>query len=238
MFNRVCQNDRGVKLMNLMKLNWQFIKDSLPLYREAAWITLKLAFWGILISLIIGLVSSLILYFKVKAVRNIIQVYIEISRNTPLIIQLFFLYFGLTKLGITLSENACAIIGLSFLGGSYMAESFRSGLEAVGKTQIESGLSIGLSKIQLVRYVILPQAFSISIPSIGANCIFLLKETSIVGAIAVVDLMNVTKDLIGMYYQTSEALFMLVAAYLIMILPLSLLLTWLERKVRYAEFGN
>lgn len=221
-----------------MKLNWQFILDSLPLYRDAAWITLKIGFWGILFSLAIGLICSIAQYFRVKLLRSIVQVYIELSRNTPLLIQLFFLYFGLTKLGIALSENTCAIIGLSFLGGSYMAEAFRSGLEAVSRSQIESGLSIGLSRAQLVRYVILPQAFSVGIPSIGANCIFLLKETSIVGAIAVVDLMNVTKDLIGMYYQTFEALFMLVAVYLIMILPLSIFLTWLERKARYAEFGN
>ncbi|PNT90658.1 amino acid ABC transporter permease [Clostridium thermosuccinogenes] len=221
-----------------MNLNWQFIIDSLPLYGEAALTTLKLGFWGILFSLIIGFVCSIVLYFKVKGLKTIVHAYIELSRNTPLLIQLFFLYFGLTKLGVTLSENACAIIGLSFLGGSYMAEALRSGLEAVSRSQIESGLSIGLSRTQLVRYVVLPQAFSVSMPSLGANCIFLLKETSIVGAIAVVDLMNVTKDLIGMYYQTFEALFMLVAVYLIMILPLSILLTWLERKVRYAEFGN
>ncbi|NLM12881.1 MAG: amino acid ABC transporter permease [Epulopiscium sp.] len=221
-----------------MNLNWQFIIDSLPLYREAAWTTLKLGFWGILFSLMIGFICSIVLYFKVKVLKTIVHIYIELSRNTPLLIQLFFLYFGLTKVGIALTETACAIIGLSFLGGSYMAEAFRSGFEAVSKTQIESGLSIGLSKTQLVRYVVLPQAFSVSIPSIGANCIFLLKETSIVGAIAVVDLMNVTKDLIGMYYQTLEALLMLVVIYLVMILPLSLILTWLERKVRYAEFGN
>lgn len=221
-----------------MILNWQFIMNSLPLYLEAGWTTLKLGFLGILISLIIGFVCSIVLYFKVKVLKSIVQVYIELSRNTPLLIQLFFLYFGLTKLGIALSENACAIIGLSFLGGSYMAEAYRSGLEAVSKTQIESGLSIGLNKAQLIRYVIFPQAFSVSMPSLGANCIFLLKETSIVGAISVVDLMNITKDLIGMYYQTFEALFMLVAVYLVIILPLSLLLTWFERKVRYAEFGN
>jgi len=221
-----------------MNLNWQFIIDSLPLYQEAAWITLKLGFWAILISSIIGFICSIILYFEVKGLKSIVKIYIELSRNTPLLIQLFFLYFGLTKLGITLSENTCAIIGLSFLGGSYMAEAFRSGLESVSRSQIESGLSIGLSKAQLVSYVVLPQAFSVSMPSVAANCIFLLKETSIVGAIAVVDLMNVTKDLIGMYYQTFESLLMLVAAYLIIILPLSMLLTWLERRVRYAEFGN
>lgn len=221
-----------------MNINWEFIRDNIPLYQEAAWLTLKLAFWGILLSLIIGLVCSAVLYFRVKIVKNIVQVYIELSRNTPLLIQLYFLYYGLTKIGITLSENACAIIGLSFLGGSYMAEAFRGGIEAVSKTQVESGLSIGLSKMQLIRYVILPQAFSLSVPAVGANCIFLLKETSVVGAIAVLDLMNVTKDLIGSYYQTFESLFMLVISYLIILLPLSIFLTWLERKVRYAEFGN
>ncbi len=133
---------------------------SLPLYREAAWTTLKLGFWGILLSLIIGFVCSIVLYFKVKGLKTIVQAYIELSRNTPLLIQLFFLYFGLPKLGITLSENVCALMGLSFLGGSYMTEALRSGLEAVGRSQIESGLSIGLSQTQLVRYVVLPQAIS------------------------------------------------------------------------------
>ena len=221
-----------------MNINWQFITSKLPLYEKAAWLTLKLAFWGILASIIIGLICSVILYYKVKVLDVIVRAYVELSRNTPLLIQLFFLYYGLTKLGVTLSETACAIIGLSFLGGSYMAEAFRGGIEAVSKTQIESGLSIGLTKAQLARYVILPQAFSVSVPAIGANCIFLLKETSIFSAIAIVDLMNVTKDLIGVYYQTFESLFMLVVSYLIILLPLSLLLTWLERKVRYAEFGN
>lgn len=229
-------NDK--KWGDVMSFNWQFIFDSLPLFGEAAWTTLKLGFWGILLSIVIGLLCSIVLYFRLKGLSWIVHAYIELSRNTPLLIQLFFLYFGLPKIGIHFSENTCAVIGLSFLGGSYMAEALRSGLEAVGRSQIESGLSIGLSKQQLIRYVVMPQAFTVSLPSLGANCIFLLKETSIVGAIAVVDLMNVTKDLIGMYYQTFETLSVLVVIYLLMILPLSIFLTWLERKVRYAEFGH
>lgn len=221
-----------------MSFDWNFVLESLPLYEKAAWLTLKLAFWGTFISLVIGLLCSVILYFKVKGLSIIVKAYIELSRNTPLLVQIFFLYFGLPKVGLKMSETACAIVGLSFLGGSYMAEAFRSGFEAVSKSQIESGLSIALSKSQLARYVILPQAFSVSIPSLSANCIFLLKETSILGAISILDVMNVTKDLIGMYYKTYEALAMLVAVYLIMILPLSFILSWLERKVRYAEFGN
>jgi len=221
-----------------MNINWQFIIDNLPLYEKAAWLTIKLAFWGILLSILIGIICSLILYFKVKVLNKVVQAYIELSRNTPLLIQLFFLYYGFTKIGVRMSETTCAVVGLAFLGGSYMAEAFRGGIEAVSRSQIESGLSIGLSKLQLGRYVILPQAFSVSLPSVGANCIFLIKETSIVGAISIMELMNVTKDLIGMYYQTFEALTMLVISYLIILLPVSIFLTWLERKVRYGEFGN
>lgn len=221
-----------------MNIDWDFIVSSLPLYEKAAWLTLKLAFGGILISLVVGLICSLVLYYKIKGLKTIVQAYIEISRNTPLLVQIFFLYFGLPKIGITISEGTCAIIGLAFLGGSYMAEAFRSGIEAVSKSQIESGLSIALSNYQLARYVIIPQAFSVSLPSLGANCIFLIKETSVLGAISILDVMNVTKDLIGMYYKTFESLAMLVVVYLILLLPLSILLSWLERKVRYAEFGN
>jgi polar amino acid transport system permease protein len=221
-----------------MNIDWNFIMTSLPLYEKAAYITLKLAFAGIVLSLVIGLVCSIILYFKVKVIDTVVQAYIELSRNTPLLVQIFFLYFGLPKLGLKMSESTCAIIGLAFLGGSYMAEAFRSGIEAVSKTQIESGTSIGLSKMQVVRYVIVPQAFSVSMPSLSANCIFLLKETSILGAISIIDVTNLTKDLIGMYYRTFESLALLVIVYLIMILPLSFVMSWLERKVRYAEFGN
>ncbi|WP_342562199.1 amino acid ABC transporter permease [Paenibacillus sp. FSL R7-0345] len=221
-----------------MNLDWEFIMESLPLYGDAMWLTVKLALIAIALSLVLGLVFSLVLFYKVKGLRSIILSYIELSRNTPLLVQLFFLYYGLPKVGIHMSEFTCAVVGMTFLGGSYMTEAFRSGIEAVGRTQLESGLSIGLSKVQLARYVILPQALAISIPSLGANAIFLLKETSIVGAIALMDLMNVAKDLIGMHYKTAESLLLLVLAYLILVLPLSLLLSWVERKVRHAEFGN
>jgi polar amino acid transport system permease protein len=221
-----------------MHLNWEFMLQSLPLYQKAAILTLQLAIGGIGVSLLIGLLCSIILYYKTPILSSVVRVYIEFSRNTPLLIQLFFLYYGFTKLGLTMGEYTCAILGLSFLGGSYMAEAFRGGMESVGKSQIEAGLSLGLSNRELIRYVILPQAFTISLPAVGANCIFLLKETSIVGAIAIPELMHLTQDLIGMYYQTYESLFMLVVSYLIMLLPLSFGLTWLERKLRYAEFGN
>lgn len=219
-------------------MDLEFIARHAGQFVQAAGLTLNLAFWGILLSLLIGLACSLLIYFRVRVFSQIAKIYIEFSRNTPLLIQLFFLFYGLPKIGVMISAQACAVIGLSFLGGSYMAESFRSGFEAVGKTQLEAGLSIGLTRMQLTRYIILPQAFSVSIPSLTANAIFLLKETSIFSAIALADLMFVAKDLIGMYYKTFEALSMLVASYLIILLPLSILLRWVERRVRYAEFGH
>ena len=218
-------------------MDWSFIIKNVPIYIEATILTVTLAALGIILSIVIGVICSNIIYFKVKVLGVLAKGYIEVSRNTPLLIQLFFLYYGLTKLGVKITGFTCGVIGLSFLGGSYMAESFRGGLEAVPKSQIESGISLGLSKFQVFRYIIIPQAFSIAIPSIGANCLFLLKETSIVGAIAIADLMFVAKDLIGMYYKTKEALFMLVIAYLIILLPMSILITWLERRSRNAEYG-
>ena len=163
--------------------------------------------------------------------------YTEISRNTPLLVQLFFIYYGLPKIGIQTDAEACGIAGLAFLGGSYMAEAFRSGLEAIDVIQMESSLSLGMSRFQAMRYVVLPQAISISVPAIVANVIFLLKETSVFSAISLMDLMFTAKDLIGLYYKTTESLFLLVVFYLIILLPISILGSLLERRLRYAGFG-
>ena len=190
-------------------MDFEFIKKVIPMYVEASSLTLKLALTGILLSLILGLICALIKYYKVPVLRQIVSVYIEFSRNTPLLIQLFFLYFAFPRMGIKLSSVQCAIIGLTFLGGSYMEETFRSALESVSKVQIESAQCIGLTKRQITQYVILPQAFSVSIPGFCANVMFLIKETSVFSAVALADLMFVAKDLIGLYYKTDEALTLL-----------------------------
>ncbi|WZL77729.1 amino acid ABC transporter permease [Eubacteriales bacterium mix99] len=209
-----------------------------PLYVEAAGRTLRIAFWGILFSLVAGLVCSLIQYFKIPILKPLTSIYIELSRNTPLLVQLFFLYFGLPKLGLVISSEGCAIVGLSFLGGSYMAEAFRSGLESVEKGQVEAGLSIGMRRSQIIRYIVLPQAVSISVPAFCANIIFLIKETSVFSVVVLADLMYVAKDLIGLYYKTDEALLMLALSYLVILLPISIAASLLERRLRYAGFGH
>ena len=219
-------------------MDFEFIKKVIPMYVEASSLTLKLALTGILLSLILGLICALIKYYKVPVLRQIVSVYIEFSRNTPLLIQLFFLYFAFPRMGIKLSSVQCAIIGLTFLGGSYMEETFRSALESVSKVQIESAQCIGLTKRQITQYVILPQAFSVSIPGFCTNVMFLIKETSVFSAVALADLMFVAKDLIGLYYKTDEALTLLCIFYLILLLPISILAAFAERRLRYAQFGH
>lgn len=219
-------------------MDWNFIAQYSDLYIEAAGLTVGIAVVGILGSLILGLICGIIRYYKIPFFHRIVGIYIELSRNTPLLIQLFFLYFGLPKLGILLDSKTCAIVGLVFLGGSYMAEAFRSGLEAVERVQKEAGLSLGMSERQVFWHVICPQAAAIAVPAIGSNVIFLMKETSVFSVVALADLMHVAKDLIGLYYQTDEALFMLVIAYLTILLPISIGFTLLERRLRYAGFGH
>ena len=216
----------------------QMMSEALPQYIHAMGVTLKLASIGIALALIIGLISSFVIYFKLPIFRQIASANTEISRNTPLLIQLFFLYYGLPRIGIQLEKETVGIIGLAFLGGGYMSESFRGGIESVARIQVESGRALGLTRVQLARFIIFPQGFANSVPAVGANALFLLKETSVFSAIAIMDLTNVTRDLIGMYYLTREYLLMLVISYAVILIPLSLIISYIERRVRHGIFGS
>jgi len=219
-------------------MNWEIIQQSLPTFQKGFELTLYLSLIGIVGSILIGLISSLILFFKVPVLRRGITFYIEVSRNTPLLIQLFFLYYAFPAIGIKIGAQLCGIIGLIFLGGSYMATGFTGGFNGVSKNQIESGKAIGLNNRQLARYIVFPQGFALSMPALAANIIFLIKETSIFTVIAIPELTNTAMDLIGLYYKSNEYLFVLVVAYAIILIPLSIILTLLERRVRYGTFGN
>ena len=218
-------------------MDWEYVAKILPLYGKAAVLTVRIGVLGIFFAILVGLLCSVVRQMKIPVLKQMASVYIEISRNTPLLIQLFFIYYGLPKIGIRTDPETCGVAGLAFLGGSYMAEAFRSGLEAVGRIQHESALSLGLTGLQTFRYVILPQAFAISFPGITANVIFLLKETSVFSAISLMDLMFTAKDQIGLYYKTTECLALLVVFYLVILLPVSLLGSLIERRLRHAEFG-
>ena len=218
-------------------MNWHYIIQAAPRFFHAAKLTLELAAYGIVLSLAVGLAAAVCMAYRLPVLDRLSRGYVELSRNTPLLIQLFFLYYGLPKIGIKIDGFTCGVIALVFLGGGYMAEALRAGLLAVPKGQTEAAKAIGLGNVQIFRYVVLPQAWAVSLPAIAANVLFLIKETSVIGAVSVAELMFVTKDIIGMDYKTNEALFLLFVSYLIILLPVSVWARYAERKVRRAEYG-
>ena len=194
-----------------MTFDWSFVQRYAPFFVNGTLMTLFISVFGILLAIAVGLVCAGVEIARIPVARQI----------------------GLPKLGVVWSAETCAIVGLGFLGGSYMAEAMRGGLEAVPNVQRETAYVLGLTSTQTITRVILPQAVSTAIPGVVANVIFLFKESSVVSAIALADVMYMAKDLIGMYYSTYESLFMLVVAYLVILLPISIFGTWLERRFDY-----
>ena len=215
-------------------MDFSYLREVLPQYVAATWQTLQLSLWGVALSLVFGLLVCIAVVYRLPFFAPVCRAYIELSRNTPLLVQLFFLYYGLPKFGIRLS----GLIGLTFIGAAYMAEAFRGGIAAVSRVQGEAALAVGLTPAQAFCYVIFPQSLAASIPALVANILFLIKETSVVGVLAVVELLNVSKELIGLDYKTNEALFLLVLGYASILLPVIVAAPWLERRVRRAAYGS
>ncbi|SYX86212.1 amino acid ABC transporter permease [Paenibacillus alvei] len=221
-----------------MTLDTSFMLEHVPDFVHAALVTIGIAGVAIAASLLVALINSILLYFRVPILTAIVRAYIEVARNTPLLIQLFFLYFAMPSIGIRMSSYTTALLAMTFLGGGYLTEVFRAGIEAVPKSQLESGLALGLSRWQLFRDIVLPQALRIATPSLFANFIFLLKETTVVSAVAVPEILYTTTNYIALYYKTYEMLLMMTVLYLLLFLPLSFVLSWLERRFQHGQFGT
>ena len=219
-------------------MDTEIISSYIPIFAKAFLLTLKTGWTGVVLAFVLGIAGAFSLYFKIPLLSAAVKCYVELFRNTPLLVQLFFIYYGLPGLGLKISAEVCGAVGLGLLGGAYMTESIRSGLEAIPRIQTESAASLGLSRSRTFISVILPQAFTLSIPGLAANVIFLLKETSVFSAISLMDLMFTAKDLIGLYYNTTESLFLLVLFYIAMLLPVSFAGSILEKKMRFKMFGD
>jgi polar amino acid transport system permease protein len=221
-----------------MNFDVDFVLTTLPAFIAAVGVTLQVGLIAIGTSLCVALINAAIAVFQVPVLRSLVRLYVELARNTPLLIQLFFIYFALPTIGIRISGFASAIIAMTFLGGAYLTEILRAGVEAVPKAQIESGLSIGLSRWQLLRHVILPQAGILSLPALFANFVFLLKETTVVSAVAVPEILYTTKSYIALYYKTYEMLAVMTGLCVLLFVPLSLLLRLVERRLQHGQFGS
>jgi len=215
------------------QLDPSIIIKYLPLFLKGVFLTLEISFFAILLGLPIGILAAVARTSRFKILNFVGAVYVEVFRNTPLLIQIFIIFFGLPGLGIKLSPYISGLTALVLYVGAYNAEVIRAGLEAVPRGQIEAAKSLGLTGVQTFLYIILPQAFQISLPALGNNWVALVKNSSLVSVIGMVELTWVTFDLNALTFRSFELFGTATIFYLILIFILINILAFVEKRFAY-----
>ncbi len=203
----------------------------LPQLAEGAWVTIKITTVSIMIGLVIGVIMGLGRVSKNPIYKGFSTVYVEFIRGTPLLVQIMLVYYGIPALGINLPPYPAGILALSINSGAYIAEIVKAGIQSVHKGQMEAARSLGMTYLQAMRYVILPQAFRNVLPAIGNEFIALLKDSSLVSVIAIVELTRVGKQIYSMTFNAWTPLLGVALFYLLMTLPLSRLVQHAEKRL-------
>lgn len=216
-------------------MNFDLVFKNLPIILNAALITVKITFvsfiFAILIAFTVGIIRS---YNAPKPIKYFLSAYVEIFRGSPLLIQLFLIYYGLPNLGIVMSSFTAAIIGLSLNCGAYMSEIVRASILSVNKGQNEAAFSLGYSKIQTIWHIILPQAFRVSLPNL-VNCFSaLLKDSSLVSVISITELTRVGQQIYSRTARPFEIYATLALFYFAMTYIVSLISKSQEKKLNSA----
>ena len=194
--------------------------------------TVEITLASLLVAVVIGLSFALIKLSRLKAAHWLIDIYVEIFRGTPVLAQLFIIYFGLAYLGIKVNAFPAAIIGLGLNGGAILTEVFRAGLAAIHHGQREAALSVGMTPWTTMRYIILPQTWRITLPPLGNYAIALLKDTAVVSAIAAPEIMFYARNLVTSTFQTTLIYILAALIYFCLSFPLARLVDRLERRGR------
>lgn len=174
--------------------------QGLPLLLKGAYYTLLITLVSMFFGFIIGLLTALARISKYKALSSVVKGYVSVIRGTPLLVQIFIVYYGLPDIGITLSPMAAAFVSLSIGTGAFLSETFRGAIISVPKEQTEAAQALGMNYWQAIRRIILPQAARVAIPPMGNTFIGMLKETSLVSVITVTELLRASQLLIAKYY--------------------------------------
>ncbi len=194
-------------------------------------ITIKISALSMVFAFIIGLVTAIFRFSHSPVARFVARVYLELSRNTPLLIQLFFIYFVLGPV-LGLGRFPSAVLALSLFEGAYASEIFRSGILSVDRGQIEAAASLGLKKSYIYRFIILPQAIRTILPPLTSQAISLIKDSALVSTIAIYDLTMQAQALISETFLTFEIWFTVAILYLMITVTLSFLVTFLEKRLK------
>ena len=216
--------------------DFSVIWDNFGVLLAGAWLTLRLSLLAVAFGLIIGIVGSLFRTAGNRFLNGIALAYVEIIRNTPYLIQLFFIFFGLPALGLTLSAEQAAIVSLAINFGAYSTEIVRAGVESIPKGQIEAGLAIGFKKLDVFRYIVIPPALANIYSSLVGQVILAVLFTSVVSQIAAEDLTYAGNYLDARTFRSFEIYFTLAVLYLAIVWIVKALAYLIE--VRFFEFAK
>jgi His/Glu/Gln/Arg/opine family amino acid ABC transporter permease subunit len=214
-----------------MSFSWLAIWQGLPDLLQGAGLTIMISAVAMLLALILGMVVALASQLPWRPARGLVRAYVEAFRNTPLLIQIFIVYFGLPQLGVRLSPFLSGLSALTLYTAAYNTEIFRAGLEAVPKGQHEAARSTGLTPLQEAVHVIIPQAIRISFPALGNNLVSLVKNSSLVSIIGMVELMFVANDISFNNFRSFEIYGAAAILYVILVLTLTKILNLTESRI-------
>ncbi len=207
-------------------LLWQV----LPYLLIGAKTTIELSVTAMAFALVLGLFTALARLSRFRVLHWISNIYLEVIRGTPLLVQLFIVYYGLPQYGVRLNPFVAGVLTLGIHYGAYLSEVFRSGIIAVEKGQIEAAQSIGMSGGQIMRDVILPQAIPIVLPTIGNYFISMLKDSALTATISVTELLRAGQLRVAITFQAMDIYLAVAAIYLAISFPISLIIRRLERR--------
>jgi len=206
------------------------LAEYLPLLGKGALITVEVFVCSLAVATLLGMVWALMRVSGVRSLMQFSKVLINVIRGIPILVQLFYIYFVFPEIGVQLSAFQAGVIGLGFAYSCYMAEVFRSGIEAVDPGQVEAAQSLGMRRALILWRVVLPQAFKISLPPYGNTCIMMLKDTSQTSIITVAELSFQGKLIASSTFKNTEIFTLVALWYLVMCVPLILIVGQLEKK--------
>lgn len=194
--------------------------------------TVEITLASFFVAIVIGLSLALVKLGRFRLLNLLIDVYVEVFRNTPVLVQLFLIYFGLAYTGMKVASFPAAIIGLGLNGGAILTEVFRAGFIAIHHGQREAALAVGMTPWTSIRYIILPQTWRITLPPLGNYAIALLKDTAVVSAIAAPEIMFYARNLVTSTFETTYTYVLAAILYFCLSFPLARLVDRFERRQR------
>jgi len=212
-------------------LDWGIMVHYFPFLLKASIMTVEISVLSLVLGFIFGLVAALMKLSRNRIIRGLASFYVWIIRSTPLLVQLFIIYFGLPQLGIDLGPFLSGVLGLALNTGAYNAETIRGGISSVPSGQMEAARSLGMDKGVAMKRIVLPQAMRMAIPALGNNFIILIKDSSLVSTITLVELTLASQRLIGSTYKPFEMYLMAAFLYAIMTTATSYMLQRVEKKL-------